>query len=123
MNYLNLIQNKMKQLNFDKKTVVILIVGFIGIVLLFFSEMFFQEDDVETIAGLVVKLLGKIAEVGDTASSHNLTFTVKEIDGARITKLEILKEENLAQDVELFLMASEKSCNKKDKRNNQDRNA
>ena len=27
--------------------------------------------------------------------------------------LEILKEENLAQDVELFLMASEKSCNKK----------
>ncbi|MBR2953614.1 MAG: hypothetical protein IKC45_04435 [Clostridia bacterium] len=49
MNYLNLIQNKMKQLNFDKKTVVILIVGFIGIVLLFFSEIFFQEDDVEEI--------------------------------------------------------------------------
>ena len=49
MNYLNMIQNKMKQLNFDKKTVVILIVGFIGIVLLFFSEIFFQEDDVEEI--------------------------------------------------------------------------
>lgn len=44
-----MIQNKMKQLNFDKKTVVILIVGFIGIVLLFFSEIFFQEDDVEEI--------------------------------------------------------------------------
>lgn len=49
MNYLNLIQNKIKQLNFDKKTIVILIVGFLGIVLLFFSEIFFQEDDVEEI--------------------------------------------------------------------------
>lgn len=61
----------------------------------FFSidEETIDDEDIDTVGGLVVKLLGKIAEVGDTASSHNLTFTVKEIDGARITKLEIIKEE------------------------------
>lgn len=56
------------------------------------KEALFEEDDVDTIAGLVVKLLGRIAVVGDTVSFNGLTFTVKEIDGARITKLEIFKE-------------------------------
>ncbi len=51
-----------------------------------------EEDDVETIGGLVVKLLGRIAEVGDSVSFKGLTFTVKEVDGARITQLEIIKE-------------------------------
>ena len=50
-----------------------------------------EEDDVETIGGLVVKLLGRIAELGDSVSFKGLTFTVKEIDGARITQLEIIK--------------------------------
>lgn len=52
----------------------------------------FEEDDVETIAGLVVKLLGRIANIGDTVSFNGLTFKVTEIDGARITKLEVVKE-------------------------------
>ena len=52
----------------------------------------FEEDDVETIGGLVVKLLGRIAEVGDKVSFKGFTFTVKEVDGARITHLEIIKE-------------------------------
>ncbi len=51
-----------------------------------------DDDDIDTIAGLVVKLLGRIATVGDTAQFENLTFSVKEIDGARITKLEIVKK-------------------------------
>lgn len=51
-----------------------------------------DDDDVDTIAGLVVKLLGRIATVGDTAQFENLTFSVKEIDGARITKLEIVRK-------------------------------
>lgn len=55
------------------------------------QEALFEEDDVETIAGLVVKLLGRIANVGDTVTFNGLTFTVKEVDGARITKLEIFK--------------------------------
>ena len=52
----------------------------------------FEEDDVETIAGLVVKILGRIANVGDTVTFNGFTFTGKEVDGARITKLEIYKE-------------------------------
>lgn len=50
-----------------------------------------DDDDIDTIGGLVVKLLGRIATVGDTAQFENLTFSVKEIDGARITKLEIIR--------------------------------
>ena len=46
------------------------------------KESQFEEDDVDTIAGLVVKLLGRIAEVGDSVSFNGLTFTVKEVDGA-----------------------------------------
>ena len=56
------------------------------------NESQFEEDDVETIAGLVVKLLGRIAEVGDAVSFNGLVFTVKEVDGARITKLQIYRE-------------------------------
>ncbi|MCM1003962.1 MAG: hemolysin family protein [Candidatus Gastranaerophilales bacterium] len=56
------------------------------------NEAQFEEDDVETIAGLVVKLLGRIAIVGDKASFNGLTFTVVEVDGARVTKLEVYKE-------------------------------
>ena len=51
-----------------------------------------EEDDVETIAGLVVKLLGRIAVKDDKVTYKGLTFTVKEVDGARITQLEIFKE-------------------------------
>ena len=36
--------------------------------------------------------MGRIAQVGDTVSFNGLTFTVKEVDGARITKLQIYKE-------------------------------
>ncbi len=56
------------------------------------NESLFEEDDVETIAGLVVKLLGRIAEVGDSVSFNGLVFTVNEVDGARITKLQIYCE-------------------------------
>lgn len=56
------------------------------------KESLFEEDDVETIAGLVVKLLGRIANIDDTVAFNGLTFTVVEVDGARITKLKIVKE-------------------------------
>ena len=56
------------------------------------NESQFEEDDVETIAGLVVKLLGRIAEVGDVVSYNGLTFTVTETEGARITKLQLYRE-------------------------------
>ncbi len=57
------------------------------------DEEAIDDEDIDTIGGLVVKLLGRIAQVNDTVSHLGLTFIVKEIDGARITKLEIIKEE------------------------------
>ena len=57
-----------------------------------FDEALFEEDDVDTIAGLFVKLLGRIANVGDIVTYNGLTFTVVEVDGARVTKLQIYKE-------------------------------
>ena len=62
------------------------------------DEELIEDEDVDTIGGLVVKLLGRLANVNDTVSHHGLTFIVKEIDGARITKLEILKEETPVSD-------------------------
>ena len=56
------------------------------------DEELFEEEDVDTIGGVVLKVLGRIAQVGDTVSFNGLTFTVKEVDGARITKLQIYKE-------------------------------
>ncbi|MFI3301255.1 MAG: hemolysin family protein [Candidatus Gastranaerophilales bacterium] len=57
-----------------------------------------DDEDIDTIGGLAVKLLGRLAKVGDTVRFDNLTFTVKEIDGARVTKLEIVKKiEELSQ--------------------------
>lgn len=60
------------------------------------DETLFQEDDVETIAGLVVKLLGHIAAIGDTVSFNGVSFKVIDTDGARITKLELVKEQPAA---------------------------
>lgn len=53
------------------------------------DEKLLEEDDVDTIAGLVVKLLGRIAEVNDTVSYNGITFKVIEVEGARITKLKV----------------------------------
>ena len=50
-----------------------------------------EDDDVDTVAGIVVKELGRIAEVGDNVVFAGLSFDVLEIDGARIMKLKIKK--------------------------------
>lgn len=57
------------------------------------------DEDVDTIAGLVVKELGRLAQLDDVVKYGEFTFTVKEIDGARITKLLIVKEEEQKQEV------------------------
>ena len=49
MNYLNLICSNFKKINLDKKTIIILIAGFLGILLLFFSEFSSQDDNDEEI--------------------------------------------------------------------------
>lgn len=59
-----------------------------------------DDEDIDTIGGLVVKLLGRLAQINDTVKYNNLTFVVKEVDGARITKLEIIKENITLEKVE-----------------------
>jgi CBS domain containing-hemolysin-like protein len=58
-----------------------------------------EDEDVDTIAGMVVKELGRIAQLDDTVKYDGFTFTVKEIDGARITKLLIVKNEPVKDEV------------------------
>ena len=57
-----------------------------------FFEVELIDEDVDTIGGLVVKDLGRIAQIGDCVKVNTLEFCVKEIDGARITKLVIIKK-------------------------------
>ncbi len=59
-----------------------------------------DDEDIDTIGGLVVKLLGRIAEVNDTVTFENLTFTVKEVDGARIVKVDIVQHVPEPKEVE-----------------------
>lgn len=56
-----------------------------------FFEADIIDEDVDTIGGLVVKVLGRIAQVDDVVGIQHLECRVKEIDGARITKLIITK--------------------------------
>lgn len=58
-----------------------------------------EDEDVDTIAGLVVKELGRLAQLDDVVKYHEFTFTVKEIDGARITKLLIVRQEETVSEV------------------------
>lgn len=62
------------------------------------NEKDIDDDDIDTIGGLVVKQLGRLAQVNDTATFNNITFVVKEVDGARITKLEIIKHDETKPD-------------------------
>lgn len=57
-----------------------------------FFEVEIIDEDVDTIGGLVVKELGRIALINDCVTIGKLEFCVKEIDGARITKLVIVRK-------------------------------
>ena len=65
-----------------------------------FFETDIEDEDVETLGGFVVKLLGHIAMQGDSVDFKNFTFTVLEIDGARIVKLKIKRNEIQNQEEE-----------------------
>lgn len=56
-----------------------------------FFDIDILDEDVDTIGGLVVKVLGRIAQVNDVVDIKTLECKVKEIDGARITKLIVTK--------------------------------
>ncbi len=48
-----------------------------------------EDEDIETIGGLVIKNLGHIAKLNDVCEIGGFTFKVIEVDGARIVKLKI----------------------------------
>ena len=52
-----------------------------------------EDEDNETIAGLVMKQLGHIAKEGDCCTIDGFTFKVVEVDGARIVKIKIVAPE------------------------------
>jgi putative hemolysin len=57
-----------------------------------FNERFgteIEQEDFHTVAGFVFGLLGRRAEPGDEVSSNGLHFTVLEIEGTRIQRLEV----------------------------------
>ena len=65
------------------------------------EENQFDFEDVETIGGLVIKVLGRIAQVGDVVSidEQGLKFTVQKVDGARVTRVVIQKSEVKQEEV------------------------
>ena len=68
-----------------------------------FSEYFdikFDDDDVDTIGGLVVKYLGHLAKENDTVTIGDFDFRVLETDGARIVKLKIKRQVSVANSQE-----------------------
>lgn len=52
-----------------------------------------EDEDIETIGGLVIKNLGHIAKEGDCCTIDGFTFKVIEVDGARIVKIKIIAPE------------------------------
>lgn len=52
-----------------------------------------EDEDIETIGGLVIKNLGHIAKEGDCCTIDGFTFKVIEVDGARIVKIKIVAPE------------------------------
>lgn len=59
-----------------------------------------EVEDVDTVAGLVVKELERIAKVGDRVNYKDFTFTVSEIDGARIIKILLVKNKETKENSE-----------------------
>ena len=49
-----------------------------------------EDEDIETIGGLVIKYLGHIAREGDCCTIDDFMFKVVEVDGARIVKVKII---------------------------------
>ncbi|KRC50988.1 hemolysin [Leifsonia sp. Root227] len=55
-----------------------------------------EDDDVDSVGGLVAKALGRLPDVGSTASSHGLRFTVDRTEGRRKHVTTVLVERDAA---------------------------
>ncbi|MBI2876875.1 MAG: HlyC/CorC family transporter [Candidatus Tectomicrobia bacterium] len=50
-----------------------------------------QEEDLETVGGLVFSLFGRLPQAGESVSLNGFTFFVEEIEGTQIKKIRVLK--------------------------------
>ncbi len=58
----------------------------------YFDKEIPEEEDVETIAGIILKRLDRMADVNDTVDFDQFTLTVIELDGTRIVKIKVAKK-------------------------------
>lgn len=67
----------------------------------YFNREIPEEEDVETIAGIILKRLDRMAEINDSVDYDNFTLTVEELDGTRIVKIKVVqKPEEIVQEEE-----------------------
>lgn len=62
------------------------------------DEEEFEEEDVDTLGGVVLKLLGRMAKLDDSVEWKDMTIQVKEIDGVRITKLLVVRHQHAEEE-------------------------
>ncbi len=58
----------------------------------YFDKEIPEEEDVETIAGIILKRLDRMAEVNDSVEFDDFILTVVELDGTRIVKIKVTKK-------------------------------
>ena len=58
----------------------------------YFDKEIPEEEDVETIAGIILKRLDRMAEVNDSVEFDDFVLTVVELDGTRIVKIKVTKK-------------------------------
>lgn len=67
----------------------------------YFNREIPEEEDVETIAGIILKRLDRMAEINDSVDFDKFTLTVEELDGTRIVKIKVVqKPEEIVQEEE-----------------------
>lgn len=71
---------------FDGKTHIYDMTEVMGIADKTFDDV---KGEAETVAGLMLELKGDFFKLGDSISSHGITFTVKAIEGKRIDKVKV----------------------------------
>lgn len=62
------------------------------------DEEEFEEEDVDTLGGVVLKLLGRMAKLDDSVEWKDMTIQVKEVDGVRITKLLVVRHQHVEEE-------------------------
>lgn len=58
----------------------------------YFKREIPEEEDVETIAGIILKRLDRMAEINDSVDFDQFTLTVEELDGTRIVKIKVIQK-------------------------------